>query len=265
MDLLTNLVQLGFTEYEAKVYLALLSENPATGYQLSKDSGVPRSMVYEALGRLERRGAVLETIDGRATLYRPLPPGTLLDQREEEHRSLLADLREGLQSLYTATKDDYVWTINNGPAVFSYAAQMIGEAQFEVFLVLNDAGLETLQPDIAAASTKDMAISTVLTGEGALAHGNVVRHPPLESELQGLTDTLLIVVDKVEALVSGSGPLASATVTRNPNLVLIARQFVWMELFTQRIYAQLGPGLLKRLTPQDRRIFESLSASEGDD
>jgi Cd2+/Zn2+-exporting ATPase len=40
--------------------------------------------------------------------------------------------------------------------------------------------------------------------------------------------------------------------------VQIARQFVWMEFFTQRIYAQLGDDLLARLNPDDRRIFESL-------
>jgi sugar-specific transcriptional regulator TrmB len=41
-----------FSEYEAKVYLTLLHENSATGYHLSKKWGVPRSMAYEALGRL---------------------------------------------------------------------------------------------------------------------------------------------------------------------------------------------------------------------
>ena len=80
IDLLTRLVAAGFTEYEAKAYLALLREYPATGYQISKQSGVPRSMVYEALGRLHARGVVLETSDGRVTLYRPLPPDVLLDQ-----------------------------------------------------------------------------------------------------------------------------------------------------------------------------------------
>ena len=70
MDLLAKLTELGFTEYEAKVYLALLDDYPASGYQISKTAGVPRSMVYEALGRLKLRGAVLETPDERATLYR---------------------------------------------------------------------------------------------------------------------------------------------------------------------------------------------------
>ena len=36
MDLMIALTALGFTEYEAKVYLALLREHPATGYQIGK-------------------------------------------------------------------------------------------------------------------------------------------------------------------------------------------------------------------------------------
>ena len=54
-----------------------------------------------------------------------------------------------------------------------------------------------------------------------------------------------------------------ATITGNHDLVHIARQFVWMELFTQRIYARLGPELLMRLDAEDRQIFESLDTTNG--
>jgi sugar-specific transcriptional regulator TrmB len=83
MDVIEQLTTLGFTEYEAKVYLALLHEHPATGYQVGKLAGVPRSMVYEALGRLEARGAVLKSFDEKATLYRPVSPDMLLDRYEQ--------------------------------------------------------------------------------------------------------------------------------------------------------------------------------------
>ena len=87
-------------------------------------------------------------------------------------------------------------------------------------------------------------------------------HPPLESEIQDLTNTVLVVSDNDEVLI-GSTELQNkkiATVTRNHDLVMIARQFVWMEMFTQRIYSSLGPDLLERLDPADRQIFESLGA-----
>ncbi len=258
MDILASLREMGFTEYEAKVYLALVDESPATGYQVSKVSGVPRSMVYETLRRLHARGAVLDNVEGRATLYRPLPPDVLLDHHAENHRRMIEDLREELKGRYAAPKIERPWSITGRNAVRSYAAQMIRRAEEEVFLVLNDEDLEALSDEIAAVSTAGAAVSTLLTGQQDLAYGTVLRHPPLESELQGLTGTLLVVVDGKEVLIASSNQEMTATVTQNPNLVLIARQFVWMELFTQRVYARLGQDLLERLDPTDRQIFASL-------
>ncbi len=260
MELLEDLIEIGFTEYEAKVYLALLRDNPATGYQISKKSGVPRSMVYETLSRLHARGAVLESVEGRATLYRPIPPDMLLDRTEADHRRLVTELRKGLYELYTAPEEAGIWTVSGREAAMAYAAQMIREAQSEVFLVLTDIDLDTLYQEIGVACQRGVAVSTVLTGDAELEHGHVVRHPPLESKLQELTDTLLVVVDRGEVLIAGTGQEETmATITRNPNLVLIARQFVWMEMFAQRVYARLGTDLLARLDAEDRQIFESLT------
>ncbi len=262
MDLLADLTKIGFTEYEAKVYLALLREYPATGYQLSKESGVPRSMVYEALKRLHGRGAALETVEDRATLYRPLPPQILLDRHQEEHERLLQDLEQGLNALYTSVADNRVWAISGRTAVLAYAAKLIREAQTELFLVLTDEDLAALRLDIIAAAERGLEVNTLLTGSGTLNCGRVAYHPPLESELQGLTATLLVQIDEVEVLIASARPHheTTATITRNQDLVLIARQFVWMEMFTQRIYAQLGADLLTRLDPEDREIFASLGS-----
>lgn len=260
MELLESLVAIGFTEYEAKTYLALLREYPATGYHLSKKSGVPRSMVYEALGRLHVRGAVLETSDGRTTQYRPLPPDTLLDQHEQEYRRLMVELREGLKKLYATQDDDRVWSIGRRRSVLSYAAQMIRQAQNEVYLVLTDPDLEALYQHIREACDRGVNVSSLLTGDAELDCGRTARHSQAESELQELVDTLMVIVDEREVLIARNATEMTATITRNPNLVLIAHQFVWMELFAQRIYSQLGSDLLAHLEPEDRRIFGSLAA-----
>lgn len=264
MDLVAGLVAAGFTEYEAKTYLTLLRDHPATGYHLSKESGVPRSMVYEALGRLHARGAVLETSHGRVTQYRPLPPDVLLDQHEQEHRRLVSMLRQGLRQLYTAQDDERVWSISKRPSVLSYATQMIAQAQDEVFLVLTDPDIEALYQHIREASDRGVSVSALLTGRAELDCGRIARHSRHESELQELTGTLMVVVDGQEVLIARSDVETQATITRNPNLVLIARQFVWMELFAQRIYSRLGPDLLTSLAPEDRQVFESLMAGDSD-
>lgn len=264
MDLKLGLMEIGFTEYEARVYLALLGDHPATGYQISKNSGVPRSMVYETLSRLVAHGAVLESIEGRATLYRPMSPQLLLDRHEERQLRLVDNLREDLQALYTDTSEEYVWSIRNKSAVFTYAKQMLSKAQAEVYLVMNDESLGTLREEIGAASDRGVSVCTLLTGQEQMTHGHIARHPPLESELQELTDTLMLVVDQIETLIADVGQEDTyATITNSHNLVLIARQFIWMELFAQRVYRQLGTDMLDRLEPEDRKIFESLLSPEG--
>lgn len=259
-DLHDALEAIGFTEYEAKVYLALLAEHPSTGYQLSKLSGVPRSMVYEALRRLHGRGAALETIEGRSTLYRPVAPQVLLDRHENEHRQLLDGLRSGLETIYTAEQDDRVWTISGKSTVMAYARQLLEAAQKDAYLVLTDEDLHALEQDIREAHARGVPLHILLTGHAQLDVGRVARHPPLESELQDLQAMMLVAVEGHEMLVASAAAqgVMTATVTRNADLVFIARQFVWMELFTQRVYAQLGDDLLQRLAPEDRDIFESL-------
>jgi sugar-specific transcriptional regulator TrmB len=258
MDNINKLQQIGFSEYEAKTYLALLKENPATGYQISKNSGVPRSMVYEVLSRLHARGAVLETIEKRATYYRPLPPDILLDQYQNEIQNLISGLRPGLKECYENQQDNRVWSIVDRDAIFAYCIQMLQAAKNEVYILVNDNSLGFIKDSLEELAKKKIIPNILSTGSTKISCGNVVYHPPLESEIQGLTNTLLLLIDNKEVLVANISDESRATITENANLILIAKQFIWMEFFTQRVYSQIGDDLLSRLDPNDREIFKSL-------
>jgi Cd2+/Zn2+-exporting ATPase len=259
MDLLSGLGDLGFTEYEAKIYLALLRENPTNGYQLSKKTGVPRSMVYEALGRLHARGAVLKSGAERSTIYRPLPPEELLDRYDRQHQQLISGLRDNLLSLYDSNNEESLWTISGREASFAYASKMIANSKNEVYLVLDDTALEQLRSEIISAGERGNKIGVLLTGTDELNCGQVSYHPPAESELQGLDNMVVVVVDGKECLIADMNHEMTTTVTSSRNLVLITRQFVWMELFAQRINERVNPDLLDQLEENDRKILQSFS------
>jgi sugar-specific transcriptional regulator TrmB len=53
--IVTSLQNLGFTSYEAKVYVALIRNETATVSTLHDDSGVPNSAIYGALKKLEKK------------------------------------------------------------------------------------------------------------------------------------------------------------------------------------------------------------------
>jgi len=256
---MTNLVEqlaaLGLTEYEAKVYLALLSEHPATGYQVSKGAGVPRSMVYEALGRLESRGAVLKSVEEKATLYRPVPPAMLLDRYEREASDRAAALRAELLPLYNQEETGRLWNFSGRKEALAHAADLIGAATEELMLVLTDADVLALREPVERAYERGVALGVILTGDAPFELGQVVRHPKRETELHRMKETLIVVADEREFLIASGHNVSAATVTTNANMVLIARQFIWMELFAQRIFARLGDDLLERLSPEDRQVL----------
>ena len=56
--LIRALNQFGFTTSDAKAYMALLKSHPATGYELTASSGIPRSAIYNVLRRLEALNVV---------------------------------------------------------------------------------------------------------------------------------------------------------------------------------------------------------------
>ncbi len=80
-ELITSLIRLGFTQYEAQAYAALVGQAALTGAEVGRRAGMPPSKIYETLGRLEARGAVLVN-RSEPVRYAAVP-----------HRSLLEDLR----------------------------------------------------------------------------------------------------------------------------------------------------------------------------
>ena len=115
-------------------------------------------------------------------------------------------------------------------------------------------------PCIEAAHLTDAQKRAYVIADNRLALDAGWDNEMLKIELQELEGMLLVAVDGNEVLIaSPAGEGKNATVTRNPDLVLIARQFVWMELFTQRIYAKLSPEFINQLDPEDQAIFTSLA------
>ena len=124
---------------------------------------------------------------------------------------------------------------------------------------MNDEALAQLQQEILTTCANGIKVGVLLTGEGELECDQVSYHPPEESEIQGLEYLLVVVVDSEECLIANQARDMSATVTTNKNLVLITRQFVWMELFAQRVYERLEPAQLALLEPTDRQMLLSFS------
>lgn len=72
MNLVPKLKKLGFSENEAKVYLALLEIGFSTSGPIIKKVGLHRNIVYDCLEKLIKRGLASETIQRGKKHFRPL-------------------------------------------------------------------------------------------------------------------------------------------------------------------------------------------------
>ncbi|MDD5438059.1 MAG: helix-turn-helix domain-containing protein [Patescibacteria group bacterium] len=96
MDLQSAIQNLGLTEKEAKIYLALLQSGQSTAYQIAKKSGLKKPTTYVILDGLIERGAVRKILKTKAMQYKATDPVELFvtaRSRVQQAESVLPELR----------------------------------------------------------------------------------------------------------------------------------------------------------------------------
>ena len=257
-DPVDRLVELGFSEYEAKAYVALLRESPATGYQLSKESGVPRSMIYEALGKLTARGAAMTLRKGDSTQYAPVPADEFLDQLHRDHEELVVSLKDDLSGLASSADLEYVWNIEGHENVMAKAEEMIGQAEDRIYLAIVPATCQELQSVLEEAIERGVRVMLYTTSEVDLAGCRlVVAHVSEETLAQARGLGLILVIDGEEVLIGEwlTATQARASWTSSPLIVFIAEHHLRTDLYLPEILGLLGDRALDIIHEEDRALF----------
>lgn len=106
MDILKELLDIGFSEYEAKVYSALVSGSKMSASEVSRVADVPKGRVYGILGELMDMGMCI-MVPGTVKRYQALPPqktfSILFDKQRKEYEAKEAKglkLSEHLSSIF---------------------------------------------------------------------------------------------------------------------------------------------------------------------
>ncbi len=266
-DPVQSLVLIGFSEYEAKAYVALLRESPVTGYQLSKLSGVPRSMIYEVAGKLSARGAAMTLRTAGVTKYAPVPAGEFLDQFQREQHDLVETLRDDLMTFASAPDLDYVWNIEGHDNIIAKAAEMIHQARHAVYLALVPGTFQDLQSALEQAVGRRVRVTLYTSSELDLPGAQVVvTNVSVQALEQARGLGLILVIDGEEVLVAEwlSASHARASWTSSPLLVFISEHHLRTDLYLPQILSLLGDRALELIRPEDRELFErALESSVG--
>lgn len=257
-NVVKGLKEIGFSEYEAKAYTALLRKSPVTGYELSKISGVPRSMIYEVLGKLKIRGAILTLHKEGTTRHAPVPAKDFLDHVHREQEALFTALLSDIASIYSESEFEYVWTLEGRESILARAMEMILGAANRIHVALAPETLEAIRSSLEEAVRKGIQVAVYTDGPINLPGASVViASMPEEAWGKGTGLGMILVIDGSEVLIGErlDGPSAHASYTSSPLLVFIVEHHIRTDPYLPRIFSLLDDRDLEFIRPEDRNLF----------
>jgi predicted transcriptional regulator len=260
-EIMEVLQALGFGEYEARAYVALLKHSPLNGYELAKDSGLPRANVYSVLGRLEERGAVVRLDTPSGTRYSAIPPSELMGSMGSKFSANLSTAQRMLEEVAAPPSYEYVWNAHGYPSLLDHARTLIGGAQHRLLVATWTPEARALASDLAEAEERGVEVITLcLQGcptECGGCRGAIFRYrlaPEYDSRW------LVVVQDESEALAGEIGPGDEALTvrTRQRLLVELSAWYIRHSIALAGVVSDLGERLPGLLSPQTLSALSSL-------
>lgn len=258
VTILSDLKLLGFTDYEARIYLALLAKSPATAYEISNSSGVPRPNTYSVLKALADRSAVLP-VSANPFKYVPQPPERLCKSIATKTGELCDTVAERLSQLTVDPGERYVWDISGDAEVHGKIAEMIDSAT-ETFWIKADAALlRRHQAILRTATERGVRLLIILYGDDPDEFRFNDRCEVYEHEGSGFPmgfadNHVTLTVDHDEMLTANLSPSVSATHTRNSAIVRMAISLLRHDYYMAEIFRAIGPGIDAAFGPNLRDL-----------
>lgn len=246
-----HLVALGFSEYEARAYVGLARYGPMTGYELAKQTGLPRANVYGVLRRLEERGVVVRASTPEGQRYAAVPPEQVVDRLSSQLLRQLEAARAALGRLGSARQDSFLWNLQGRAAVLEHAHQQIQAGRRTLWIANSPAEAAELAHSVQTAQDRGVRVETLcLDGcpqECGGCRGVVYRYrvPP---EREGRW--LVVVRDDVELLAAEMDPDGQAEGVRTQN-----RLFVQLVTWYMRYSIALARALEEAGVARDRMAW----------
>jgi sugar-specific transcriptional regulator TrmB len=265
-----RLTQLGFSQYEARTYLGLLTAEAATGYSIANATGVPQPKVYETLRRLVERGAAVRTGDNPGR-YSAVAPDTLLRGLEQDFAGRVEAVRRDLETLPSRAAVPELMSVHrveSFPAAVERASAAIAGARTRVYLSGRRDELTDLGDAVAQATSAGAEFVLVHFGKLPFATppGTVVRHASTDGALyrQRRARHLAVVVDSTWCLwgVAKDGRQWDILISDAPLLAGLVKAYIRHDLFVQRIFADF-PAELEERYGSGLLELASLSATAG--
>ena len=148
----------GYTGSDARTYIALLQQHPATGYELAARGDVPRSAIYGVLKRLQQSGLV-NAIPGKPARYAPMPPERLVAHLETRFSQDISSFKDAVNQVVETQIDAVTWTVTGYDSVIAEAIRLVDQATHSIVCSLWRHEAERLGPALKKAADRGLKVT----------------------------------------------------------------------------------------------------------
>ena len=157
MDALyAEMTKFHFTKIETELYVNLLQYPGLNGSQLAKIVNLPRSTVYNSLGNLEKRGAVILT-PGNISVYQAEEPRALFARLTDDLRRSAAGISDELSKLSVKKTSQGFFNIEGYANVLAKMKEFLISARKEIYMHTN-IDLSVFERELIELADRDVRV-----------------------------------------------------------------------------------------------------------
>lgn len=242
-EIIESFEKLGLSTNEAKVYLALLENHPITGYQLSKNSGILRPVVYEMLNRLVEKGGA-RIIKSNPDTYIPVDIDEFLKNIEIDYTDAKKNIFKTLKDFLIIDNTDYFWNIIGRKNIINSLLMMIERAKSEIYININsqdflDNIIKKLEEKLKESVEINIFSYYLLEAKGITLYSYKLDQLFKADEFS--QDFILICVDGLESIIVNMSDekTAKAVYSKNQAMVKNIRVNIINNIYLYRIWTYL--------------------------
>ena len=254
----------GLTDGEAKVYLALLQNGGSSGYEASKQAGVPRSKIYNLLESLVTKGFIWYSEGDTGNRYAAVPVEEVSVRLKRELDTTLDELKEALRGFENKTDLDYIWHIREYGNVFAKCREIIQRTANELLIQVWAEDFEQVEEELLKLNNAGIRIGMVYFGEEdeRLPFKHCCCHGMLKEKKKEMGGRFITLVSDGKEVVFGQiieEHMAEVIWTKSKPMVAMAAECVRHDMYFYRSAGMLQEEMQEKLG-QDfsnvRNIFE---------
>lgn len=213
------LERLGLTQYESRLYVALVIRGYGDSATLAEAAGIPRTSAYKVLEGLCQKGYAFST-GGKPSIFKPQP----IPETVQRLKSIIDEVFEKLDKLHdtiaTHGEPELVYLLWGRERTVAKIGEMLDQSTESFILTTPQVSAirDELAKKIQSAVKRGVAVTFITAPAQKIPEG--VRHIPLRNILA--TDVL---ADGSRALLATPG-LEACGFTENPILAEHLKQFL---------------------------------------